>query len=61
MSSARSPLAPAGFPNLPVIEGVRFASIGVGVKYKNRADVMLAELAVANQPCQPGRNREEQI
>ena len=41
-----SPLAPkGGFPDLPVIEGVRFASIAAGVKYQNRADVMLAELA----------------
>ncbi|MCV6591701.1 MAG: bifunctional glutamate N-acetyltransferase/amino-acid acetyltransferase ArgJ [Silicimonas sp.] len=41
-----SPLAPkGGFPDLPVIEGVRFASGAAGVKYADRADVMLAELA----------------
>ncbi len=40
-----SPLAPASFPELPVIEGVRFATAMAGVKYKNRTDVMLAELA----------------
>ena len=40
-----SPLAPAKFPALPVIDGVRFASAAAGVKYKNRTDVMLAELA----------------
>lgn len=40
-----SPLAPAGFPELPVIDGVRFAALAAGVRYKNRTDVMLAELA----------------
>lgn len=40
-----SPLAPERFPDLPVIEGVRFAFGAAGVKYKDRPDVMLAELA----------------
>lgn len=40
-----SPLAPAGFPDLPVIAGVRFATAQAGVRYKGRTDVMLAELA----------------
>jgi glutamate N-acetyltransferase/amino-acid N-acetyltransferase len=41
-----SPLAPAGgFPDLPVIAGVRFATTAAGIKYKGRTDVMLAELA----------------
>ncbi len=41
-----SPLAPkAGFPDLPVIHGVRFATVEAGVRYKGRTDVMLAELA----------------
>ena len=39
-----SPLAPAGFPDLPVIGGVRFASAAAGVKYQGRTDVMLAQL-----------------
>ncbi|MCK0122044.1 bifunctional glutamate N-acetyltransferase/amino-acid acetyltransferase ArgJ [Loktanella sp. F6476L] len=39
-----SPLAPAAFPELPVIDGVTFATAEAGVKYKNRADVMLALL-----------------
>ncbi len=39
-----SPLAPAAFPDLPVIDGVTFATAEAGVKYKNRADVMLALL-----------------
>ncbi|UWQ79255.1 bifunctional glutamate N-acetyltransferase/amino-acid acetyltransferase ArgJ [Leisingera sp. S132] len=37
-----SPLAPASFPDLPVIKGVRFASAAAGVKYQDRTDVMLA-------------------
>ena len=40
-----SPLAPAAFPDLPVIEGVTFATAEAGVKYKDRTDVMLARLA----------------
>ncbi len=40
-----SPLAPkSGFPKLNLIEGVRFSSVCAGVKYKNRLDVMLAEI-----------------
>lgn len=42
---AVSPLAPSEFPALPVIDGVRFATVAAGVKYKDRTDVMLAELA----------------
>ncbi|WP_428927348.1 bifunctional glutamate N-acetyltransferase/amino-acid acetyltransferase ArgJ [Marinibacterium sp. SX1] len=40
-----SPLAPASFPDLPVIGGVSFAAVSAGVRYKNRTDVMLATLA----------------
>jgi len=40
-----SPLAPAEFPELPVIAGVEFASGAAGVKYKDRTDVMLVRLA----------------
>ncbi len=42
---AVSPLAPAAFPDLPVIRGARFASASAGVRYKGRTDVMLALLA----------------
>ena len=43
---ARSPLAPAGgFPDLPVVGGVRLAAGAAGVKYAGRDDVMLAEIA----------------
>jgi glutamate N-acetyltransferase/amino-acid N-acetyltransferase len=40
-----SPLAPAQFPNLPLIKGAEFAAIGAGIKYQNRKDVMLVRLA----------------
>ena len=41
-----SPLAPkGGFPDLPEIEGVEFASAAAAVHYKNRDDVMLARIA----------------
>ena len=44
MSSAVSPLAPAAFPDLPTVEGVRFATAAAGIRYKGRRDVMLAVL-----------------
>ncbi len=37
-----SPLAPARFPDLPPVPGVRFAAAAAGVRYTGRADVMLA-------------------
>jgi glutamate N-acetyltransferase/amino-acid N-acetyltransferase len=40
-----SPLAPAAFPDLPVIDGVEFATAQAGVKYKGRTDVLLVRLA----------------
>lgn len=39
-----SPLAPASFPELPMIEGARFATVAAGVRYQGRTDVMLAVL-----------------
>ena len=40
-----SPLAPrGGFPALPAIDGVEFASGAAGVRYEGRTDVMLARL-----------------
>ncbi|WP_278922243.1 bifunctional glutamate N-acetyltransferase/amino-acid acetyltransferase ArgJ [Pseudophaeobacter profundi] len=41
-SLPRSPLAPAAFPDLPVIKGLRLCAGSAGVKYKDRNDVMLA-------------------
>src|SRR5262249_11852882 len=43
--AAISPLAPAGFPDLKPIAGVRLAAYAAGVRYSGRNDVMLAELA----------------
>ncbi len=41
-----SPLAPeGGFPDLPPIDGVEFATVAAGVRYEGRDDVMLARLA----------------
>lgn len=39
-----SPLAPEQFPDMHPVEGVRFATRGVGVKYKDRTDLMVAQL-----------------
>ena len=36
-----SPLAPAAFPDLPPLGGVRFATAEAGIKYRNRRDVLL--------------------
>ena len=40
-----SPLAPKRFPKLPAIAGLRLGSIAAGIRYRARADLMLAELA----------------
>lgn len=40
-----SPLAPTAFPTLPPIAGVRLSALECGVRYKNRTDVCLFELA----------------
>ncbi len=37
-----SPFAPKSMPNVPVIDGVRFAACEAGIKYKNRKDLMIA-------------------
>lgn len=48
-----SPLAPkGGFPDLPVVKGVRFATAAAGVKYAGRDDVMLA--VMENATCAAG-------
>ena len=43
--AALSPLAPARFPELPPIAGVRLAGFACGIRYTGRDDLMLAELA----------------
>jgi glutamate N-acetyltransferase / amino-acid N-acetyltransferase len=42
MAHQVSPLAPAAFPHLPPIAGVRLAAAETGIRYKNRPDVLLA-------------------
>ena len=44
-----SPLAPKSYPDLPEIEGVRFATAEAGIRYKGRTDVTLALLAKGTQ------------
>ncbi|MCF3972996.1 bifunctional glutamate N-acetyltransferase/amino-acid acetyltransferase ArgJ [Paracoccus salsus] len=43
-----SPLAPARFPDLPVIAGVEYASGAAGVKYQGRKDVTLIRIAAGS-------------
>ncbi len=57
-----SPLAPAHFPDLAPIAGVRLAAYAAGIRYTGRNDVMLAELApgstiagVLTQSTMPGQ------
>jgi glutamate N-acetyltransferase/amino-acid N-acetyltransferase len=45
MTHARSPLAPARFPDLPAVPGVRLAAGCTGMRYKGRDDLLLVELA----------------
>jgi glutamate N-acetyltransferase / amino-acid N-acetyltransferase len=42
--SQRSPLAPAAFPTLPEIDGVRLGVAESGVRYRGRSDVLVAVL-----------------
>ena len=44
-SSPISPLAPARFPDLPAVAGIRLAAHAAGLRYRGRPDVMLAALA----------------
>lgn len=44
MSGTQSPLAPKSYPELPALEGVRFATAAAGIKYKGRTDVLLVSL-----------------
>ena len=41
----RSPLAPAAFPALPVVAGARFSSLAAGLRYRDRDDLCLIEVA----------------
>src|SRR5215467_1474180 len=42
MASSVSPLAPAQFPDMPPVEGVRLATAAAGILYPGRTDVLLA-------------------
>ena len=44
-----SPLAPDSFPELPAIDGIRLATGACGIRYKNRTDLLLVELAEGTQ------------
>src|SRR5690242_14941296 len=44
MGNEVSPLAPARFPDLPAIDGVRLASAHCGIRYQGRTDLMVALL-----------------
>ncbi|ACB97211.1 bifunctional glutamate N-acetyltransferase/amino-acid acetyltransferase ArgJ [Beijerinckia indica] len=42
MAVAVSPLAPKTYPDLPPVDGVRFATGAAGIRYQGRTDVLLA-------------------
>lgn len=49
MGMVVSPLAPTSYPDMPVIAGVRLGSAECGIRYKNRTDLLLVELAEGTQ------------
>ena len=46
---AVSPLAPKSYAKLPPLAGVRLATVAAGIRYKQRTDVLLANLAPGTQ------------
>jgi glutamate N-acetyltransferase / amino-acid N-acetyltransferase len=44
MTTAVSPLAPARFPDMPDVAGVRLATAAAGIRYAGRTDVLLTVL-----------------
>src|ERR1700743_2228824 len=44
MAAPVSPLAPARFPDMPAVAGVRLAPAAAGIRYADRTDVLLALL-----------------
>lgn len=42
VDTPRSPLAPARFPTLPPVAGVRLGSMAAGIRYRGRTDLMMA-------------------
>src|SRR5207248_10318555 len=63
MAPAISPLAPAQFPDMPPVGGVKLATAAAGIRYAGRTDVLLAlfeqgttvagALTVSNCPSAP--------
>jgi glutamate N-acetyltransferase / amino-acid N-acetyltransferase len=45
MAPTISPLAPAQFPDMPPVDGVRLATAAAGIRYAGRTDVLLALFA----------------
>jgi glutamate N-acetyltransferase/amino-acid N-acetyltransferase len=45
VSDAVSPLAPAAFPQLAPLAGVRLATHACGIRYQGRTDLLLVEMA----------------
>jgi glutamate N-acetyltransferase / amino-acid N-acetyltransferase len=44
-----SPLAPKSYPDMPAIEGVRFATGAAGIRYRDRTDVLLVLMSEGTQ------------
>ena len=41
-ATAVSPFAPKSLPEVPAVDGVRFATAEAGIRYKGRTDLLLA-------------------
>ena len=41
MAGYISPFAPASFPELPALDGIRLATAEAGIRYKGRTDLLL--------------------
>lgn len=49
MSATVSPLAPAAFPQMPVLAGVRLATHECAIRYQGRTDLLLVEVEAGTQ------------
>jgi N-acetylglutamate synthase/N-acetylornithine aminotransferase len=50
-----SPLAPKSYPEMPAIDGVRFATGAAGIRYKDRTDVLLVLMSEGTQAAEGTR------